>query len=793
MMISNSSPATTPDTIGSSETSSSEYTDSEYESESSEEPSPLPQSRPHDALQAVRYDVIKAVWLPRNVASKPDTIRTALKEFWDVVRAIRDRWKTEMDALKKAGENKQDSQLPALKERVEKQRSAVEIALSTAVEFGHPAVMRLLSQNMPLILTMYQFLVDRVRENDYSGRAVVTICKFLLTCGLTSEALETGNLNKVFSRFTKRGSDEIKALVKQITEAAAAESKNAKPTSKPTKLEESKDGKGSETAVGVKRPRMDGANPPPAKRVAPTTASMDLGNKSTVPKRPTVPSSSSDKVASNPATKPKTPAAASSFFTSLPTAQTKTAPSTTAVASMKPKAKIGVPEKKRPVAAPGPTKPVFSFSETMANLTKAREPERTVKKEEKLPPETPEERAKRLRKEERRKLRVTWKTDAALVDVRYFSRDPSEFPGSSSNTRDVKDGKEKEGLAFKRHMDVTDIEEEDDQPLEHTFFEFTYPSLVDFSGVGEKEREINYERFGGQKKVESPERLAQEERETTTLMVTYFARSDIPPSPREPPNPYTGVPLETKMFGNPPDTVMQRMAALQPQQAPDIMNILKAIQGSQPEQPTEQSYQQPTLALQSSFQPPQPQPAAQPNSIESILAQMTGSSIAQPAPAAPQYAQYQAPAPVAQVQPPARGQESDIKSILEALNMHAQPMQQPTTAAQSFAPAATPSMSNSSAMEIMARLGVNVATIPGFAPSAVAPSSSSTQLFEHPERKRMREGDNSGSDQGPSSGKRAKWNGNRNPDKPKFIFPCRFWKDGRCKKGADCTYRHEPL
>lgn len=37
-------------------------------------------------------------------------------------------------------------------------------------------------------------------------------------------------------------------------------------------------------------------------------------------------------------------------------------------------------------------------------------------------------------------------------------------------------------------------------------------------------------------------------------------------------------------------------------------------------------------------------------------------------------------------------------------------------------------------------------------------------------------------------------NNNNNRDgwqPPKFVLPCHFWKEGRCRKGASCTYLHE--
>lgn len=142
----------------SSETSSSDD-DSEYESSDDEleitEPSPLPASRPQEPLQAVRYDVIKALWLPHKKAAEAEQIRNALKDFWEVVRTIRDRWKSDTADLKQAEEGKKESEVPRLKSRVKAQRDMIQMALKTAIEHGHPDIIRLyVLANFPLLFTI---------------------------------------------------------------------------------------------------------------------------------------------------------------------------------------------------------------------------------------------------------------------------------------------------------------------------------------------------------------------------------------------------------------------------------------------------------------------------------------------------------------------------------------------------------------------------------------------------------------------------------------------------------------
>jgi hypothetical protein len=144
-------------TSASSVSDTSDY-DSDFSSDSDSEmaePSPLPATRPQAALEAVRYDTIKAVWLPRNVYASADSIRAGLAEFWEVTKTIRDRWRTDSDAVKAATEANKIGELPLLKERVDKQRDMLQAALKAAIEHGHPDIMRLYvySPHAPIIPT----------------------------------------------------------------------------------------------------------------------------------------------------------------------------------------------------------------------------------------------------------------------------------------------------------------------------------------------------------------------------------------------------------------------------------------------------------------------------------------------------------------------------------------------------------------------------------------------------------------------------------------------------------------
>ncbi len=235
-------------------------------------------------------------------------------------------------------------------------------------------------------------------------------------------------------------------------------------------------------------------------------------------------------------------------------------------------------ENKVPAAAGAATKPSFSFAETMANLNKQIVPEPT-KPEEYQPPETAEEKVKRLRKEERRKLRVAFKPGDAIADIRIFARDEEEEMGydreedtghEDSMKRDAQDRK-MEGQAFKMHKERDFMDEDEDgSPEEQSLGPWRTPAcmlcfhtkrvlswlncitVADFSDIPSEERDRNSITRGGKVDVNSPERTIQQQRELSSLMVIYATPSDIPSTPREPHDPQSGEGVTEQFFGSPP-------------------------------------------------------------------------------------------------------------------------------------------------------------------------------------------------------------------------------------------------
>lgn len=476
-----------------------------------------------------------------------------------------------------------------------------------------------------------------------------------------------------------------------------------------------------------------------------------------------------------------------------------------------------VPEKKREAALP-PPKPAFSLGDIMADLDKPKDPGPVEPIEDK-PPETEEERKKRLRKEGRRRLRVSWKPDHSLTEVRFFTHDPEEELGPGDRQQRQAGDVKGEGRILKLHKDLDELGEEDEggikeenlidyrelssmQSLKLPHLIYVLTSLeIDNADITPDDRARNYIKRGGTQEPTSPEKQAQEHREATTLMVFYTSLADIPPSPKEPPPPSDDeIVPDVQIFGELPDHVKARQeryfAYVNPKPAPAVQPA------AQPTAPTNQFDISNLLKIiQSATQQQQPQMPTQPLPTQQPASQAPTSDLER---TVNMFRQQQAPAPLPQMpqfpmpQPPAT-QGMDFGNIFSIMNAQNQ-MQPPPI----FPPAP----------QSQPGIAPNLAAIISQLSNQNQGSNPSSQVYEDPERKRMREtsGFDGAGDDKFNAAKRNRPNGphkkhvsNMSYSRCEFFFtdyekqpkvglvPCRYWKEGKCLKGDECTFRHDPL
>ena len=379
----------------------------------------------------------------------------------------------------------------------------IETAANTCLRLG---------ENPSMSAVLSSFLIDRTKENEYSSDFITSILEashsyasharcmtdskqlMIRWLKVDRETLEKTKLDKLLPKLVKKGDEKVKVLAQRVLDKSGIIPNNKQvPDGKRSLLHETKEASAvnlsrdeSRLSEGLKRPRANDPSSglPNKKQASSENASPNLSK--TIPKpvsglekrrqqaaKADAKSGQKATSSANVIEKVKTnhiAAKPSAFFSSLQSASKKPASlgKTTLPLSKGKDGKEVTNSDSKGAATAGPiSKPAFSFAETMANLNRSKS-DAPSKSEEARPPETHEEKLKRVRKEERRKMRVSFKADDELVEVRTFEHDPEEELGhDDSMVRDVGDSRN-EGQMHKMHKELhfTDEEEEDYEPTE---------------------------------------------------------------------------------------------------------------------------------------------------------------------------------------------------------------------------------------------------------------------------------------------------------------------------------------
>ena len=786
--------------------------ESEYESSSAEEEEPkppIPAARPTAPKDAVRYDTIKSLWRPAtpNQAMGEQSIRQGMNEFFEVVNTIGDRWKADCEDVKKAQDQNESRQVPVFKQRVVDQRELMEVAMDAALGHGYPEIIEYFGQHLKLLALLNRFLRDRVQESDWNGDLSRAILRFLSKCTrMTHGTLEKVQLGKLVPRFAKRGDDEVKTLASKINSNALAASKKQKAESS-SYSSSSKDATAS-SAAGVKRARPnDQTAEQPFKKLSTQRSNANAGqSKTTVtPKQPSTPGVAAKftSTATRPTgVKQKTNqvvAKPTGYFSAL---QAIKKPGTSIAASSSSSAQSRATQRSptdtkssTPASSSASAKPAFSFSETLANISRGpQKPEAAAKPNEETSKGPVEEKEVDKKREERLARlkargnpRVSFKPQHELVDIHYLEHDAEEDLGhDESQTRDV-DSVRSEGAMFKQLKMQMDEAEMD--PIDDLSSRFDPPELVNFSEVDREHRNICFFPYcDSTRQPDCPEKAAQEQRESVTLVAVYTDPKDIPPSPKEPISDAEDPMDVTYDLGEPPPKVKDRIESVkskeQEQARVPSSNDLAAILASltQPQNPFQsfQSGQMDQGPSQNSGQNSGPNPMTE---LEKLFAQAPSSNQSFQPPGSANVAGDGQWAPENQMDlhpPPMPPMNSvsgppnatDLAAFIASMDQMnaAQSNQQPPPIPFPPPPEFFQAMQESMQQPFNPMM-------PFMQPDQQL--NTQRQPYENEERKRYREGGYRQYEPRPVKN-----------DK-KFTQTCKYWKEGKCRKGNDCTYRHD--
>lgn len=451
----------------------------------------------------------------------------------------------------------------ALKQSLEPLKTELEAAITEGLKVGDPVILRMVGEKGVLPVRLLNLLIQLFNLNEAtSSLAKAALRLFGCFTSLTPEQLEAWKFQTTKAKLEGLGDPEVNELVATIIANAEKNAGKEGPPAK-SKKEANSDTKktpAKATVSTTKRARED-----------------DTNGDSRTAKKPFTDAKSRVTTTSNSVNSVKAPSTGSKASPPTTKPALKSSASTTAATTVKPRASYLLPGKTRPAAKPAskpePTKPepakplvkteapkpsatlsavksnATQAASSAGNAAKAAKPKEEPSSSSRFaalmeeiaapkkvnvdetppaesapdPNETEEQRKRRLRKEERRRLnlRVNFKSEDQLCQIKEYNLFPEEMGHRQS--RDVRsDSKDKrEGMALKKGH-AGEI-----RPWEE-------PNSVDLDVLPEEVRKERYVTVGGSKTFRTEQQAYMEDREAKELMVIYTDPSDIPPTPKSP-------------------------------------------------------------------------------------------------------------------------------------------------------------------------------------------------------------------------------------------------------------------
>lgn len=520
--------------------------------------------RPTDFADAAAWDMVGIVYLEPSVTKSSSLIAERVRQAGELFIKLRGDMnlaKQELDQAIK--EKKAESGLAGLRADLEKKKEALYRALDATIERADDAILANLGGHQKLITSLVNILIASIKAGDFSGKLPKTVLELFTNFPMTKKIAETTNFDTVRKRFVDKGDEDVKEMVNEISlkvrrvlkatetdlstgyTGTSAASRATKPTAK-----------GATSTVSAKRTRDDdgiSADSRTVKKIAMESTSSSLSKKLAQPKlqlqsaskttaaRAAASSMQMDKARS--AAKPAAKVAAFNPEIASPSADDhKTEPKKALVKpeTVKAAPKTGLTSSSSALSG------IASLLDSINAPPSAATPSAIKDSTEPDVDETPDEKVKRLRKEARRSLRVSWKPEPDLVQIKVFEKVDGEDTGRDGNMiRDAADDRA-EGMILKQGRgQVEEDEDDDDIPYQP----WTEPTVMDFSSLPEDLRNKTYVTRGGTVTFKTDEQDFIAQRENRELMAIYSDVADIPQTPKSPP-PELSISYEDPKIGN---------------------------------------------------------------------------------------------------------------------------------------------------------------------------------------------------------------------------------------------------
>lgn len=559
-------------------------------------------------MAAAAWDAIGIVHIDQSASRGSAVIAGRVQQAGEFLISLRSEASRAQAALDQATKDKKTETIIAkLKEETEQKKSALFQALDATAEHADDAVLDNLGGHQKLVLSLVNILISSIKSGDTSGKLPKVVLELFIHFRMTKKLVETPNFDTVRRRLEDKGDEEMKGLVRELSAKMKKFSKTTEGetitgyTGTSAASRAKARSKAASEGPSAKRSRDDDSDGRVVKKIAVEPGSSSLSKKLAQPKvqphaKTTTTSSSSSSTMrasssstilpgkSRPVAKPvskadtlgglgsattaaeenskteqKRQSTKSETRTSSAAAAGNTATTTGAVAAkIITSKKEGKPMSSK-VGAASASGSVSGIASLLDSIN-AKKPGPSVAPTEGRMPEsqeTAEEKTKRLRKEARRKLRVSWKPESELVQIKVFEKDDEEDEGRDINMiRDAADDRS-EGMVLKRrmHVDVDDDEDDDDDDDDDDipYQPWLAPTTTDFSSIAEEIRKKSYVTRGGHIKFETEEQKRIADREQRELMAIYPDSMDIPPSPRSPPPEVAAGTVDTRVGHLPHD------------------------------------------------------------------------------------------------------------------------------------------------------------------------------------------------------------------------------------------------